>query len=246
MKNIELIYAKHNLNYIASGILPSVIRYYELTLLVKGSLEYSVDGSRVSLEAGDCIFIRPGSRRSRRGGENHSDYVSFNFISSDEIKLPEIMKNAASSDVMLLIAAFDRINRRVYLDNKEKNEHLLACIISVLEDRDKVESLSPLSRKIMEYIEANLKEKITLKKIAEETFFSPIYCEKVFKTDTGKSIIEYLLDRRIDEAKKLIIEGSLPLSVIAEQLGFCDYNYFSRAFKARSGYSPTAYKKLSP
>ena len=67
--------------------------------------------------------------------------------------------------------------------------------------------------------------------------------KKLFKKETGKSIINYLLDERLESAKMLIREGSLSLSDIAVETGFSDYNYFSRIFKKRVGVSPISYKK---
>ena len=51
-------------------------------------------------------------------------------------------------------------------------------------------------------------------------------------------------EKRIDEAKRLLLGEEIPLAAIAEQLGFRDYNYFSRAFKKRCGYTPSAYRRL--
>ena len=65
----------------------------------------------------------------------------------------------------------------------------------------------------------------------------------IFKQKTGLSIIEYVLKERITLAKSLLMEGSFPLTKIAEQVGFFDYNYFSRTFKKLTGYTPLAYKK---
>lgn len=58
----------------------------------------------------------------------------------------------------------------------------------------------------------------------------------------GKSIIDYVIDEKMKEAKKLIIEG-MNFTKIAETLGFDDYNYFSRTFKRRVSYTPSQYKK---
>ena len=57
-----------------------------------------------------------------------------------------------------------------------------------------------------------------------------------------KSIIHYLIDLRISEAKNLLIETSMPCSVIAELVGFDDANYFSRIFKKRMGLSPLQFR----
>ncbi len=211
---------------------------------MKGPIEYFLNGEKFTLDNGDAIFLPSGAMRARNESVRGVDYISFNYTCEQNFALPKVLRGAAAGEVSLLIAAYDKINTSEHIDNKEKNENLLACILGVLEDREKAESLNPLTRKIMGYIHANLKKKITLDNIGELTYFSPVYCDTVFKRETGKSIIEYLLDKRIEEAKNLLLEGALTLSQISESVGFGDYNYFFRMFKKRTGYTPSAYKRL--
>jgi len=245
MKNLELIYSRHN---VGKPPLHSTLRHIpfnDLTIVLDGSLEYTVNGNKYEICGGDIIFISSGSAYVRKNTDEIVDYVSFNFNVLDEIHLPVQLKNAVHSEARLLIAAFDKIQSRSYLDNTEKISHLLACLISIFEDRVRAQSFNPLTLNIIKYIHNNLEEKITLEDIGRLTFFSPVYCDTVFKRETGKSIIDYLIDERIDMAKKLLLENTLPLSKISEQVGFNDYNYFSRVFKARSGYSPSAYRQMA-
>ena len=100
----------------------------------------------------------------------------------------------------------------------------------------------PLSTEIANYLIRHYNERITLDDISKETFFSVAYCESEFQKAYGKSIIQYLIDLRISEAQKLLMETSLPCSVIANMVGFDDANYFSRVFKKRIGYSPLQYR----
>ena len=65
----------------------------------------------------------------------------------------------------------------------------------------------------------------------------------VFKKETGRSIIDFLIEERISESKKLLAEDSIPLATISELVGFDDYNYFSRVFKKRAGCTPSEYRK---
>ena len=244
MRDIDLVYVRHNLSGKAPRIPASTINYYDLTVLLTGRLEYAIDGKEIALESGDMIFIPPGSVRSRLESEPRVDYISFNFTSSDEFNIPLVLNNIARSEIVLLVSAYDKIEKHAYADNKEKAEFLCGCILSILEDMSAASQYNPLTRKIMEYIHSDVSRRITLEEIGRLTFFSPIYCDTVFKKETGRSIIDYVLDRRIDEAKRLLLEGSASLPQIAEAVGFNDYNYFSRVFKKRSGYSPTAYKRL--
>ena len=114
----------------------------------------------------------------------------------------------------------------------------------ILADKVKRTEYNPLTLKIIEHIHVNMAKKITLEEIGKITFFSPVYCDSVFKRDMGRSIIDYLLEERINESKKLLVEGSMSLSDISESVGFDDYNYFSRVFKRRTGYTPREYYRI--
>lgn len=244
MRNLDLIYIRHNQNVYAPQINPHVIHFHELTILLKGTLTYTVDGETVPLSDGDAVYLPAGSLRARCEPEEPVDYVSFNFISDGEVILPRRMQNVLCSEILLLIAACDKIGSRIYPDSSEETVHLFACLLLVLEARARAERISPLTKQIMEYIHANLHRQITLADIGELTHYSPIYCTKVFKKEIGRSIMDYLLERRIDEAKKLLPDDTLSVVQVAEAVGFSDYNYFSRLFRKRSGCSPTVYRRF--
>lgn len=244
MRSLELVYVRHNLSGKAPRISRSSINFFDLTVLLGGRLEYNIDGKEIVLESGDMILIPTGSVRARRESEESADYISFNFTSSCEFEIPLVMKNIVRSEIVMMVAAYDKMGKHAYYDNREKAEYLCGCILSVLEDIAAAAQYSALTKRIMSYIHSDISRKITLEEIGKLTFFSPIYCDTVFKKETGRSIIDYVLDRRIDEAKRLLLEGMMTLAQISETLGFNDYNYFSRVFKKRSGYSPTAYRRL--
>ena len=244
MRDLKLIYSRHNMTALASSIVSQVIPYCELTLVIRGHLDYYVDGTHVPLDDGDAIFIPTGHVRARDLPDKVCDYVSFNFETEGEINLPTHIKSAVHSEELLLIAALDKMNSRYYPDNDEKIGHLLACMLALLEDRVKMHNYSPLTRSIIAHVNKNYSERITLDDIAALTYFSPIYCDTVFKREVGRSIIDFLIDKRIEEAKKLLLAQTAALTSVAERVGFSDYNYFSRVFKKRTGYTPSAYRQM--
>ena len=245
MKELDLIYSRHNTDAKATKISASAIRFYDLTMILRGTLCYSINGEKTIIKQGDIICLPPGTMRSRHEGNEKSDFISFNFTSKNEIAIPTILEKAVSNDMLLLVAAYDEICRNSYLDNKEKSAHLLSCLLLILEDRVAQTRRNPLAIKIIEFIHKNFAQKITLDKIGKAMFFSPGYCDNIFRRETGRSIIDYLIEIRITEAKRLIFEGEISLSAVSEAVGFDDYNYFSRVFKKRTGYTPNEYRKLT-
>ena len=125
---------------------------------------------------------------------------------------------------------------------------LLQCIIKQLTENLHAKKLSPLTIKIKDYIRRHIGEKITLEKIGNALYFSPVYCSVLFKKEMGKSIMNYVIDEKIRKAKNYITEGE-NLKTAAERAGFTDYNYFCRLFRQRVKYTPAQYRKatfLSP
>lgn len=245
MNTIDLIYVKHHADDYPKKMPHYIIPYYDLTLLFRGSMTYEINGEQLVMNAGDVICLPPGTRRARDEGTERTDFISFNFTVKDAPTLPESAKKLIGGDIRLLVAALDEFSQRLYVDAKEKSTHVLACILLILEDKIKEKSYSTLTLKIIEYIHANISSKITLGDIGEAMFFSPVYCDSVFRNEVGKPIIDYLIDVRITEAKNLLVGGILSLTDVSESVGFSDYNYFSRVFKKRTGYTPSEYKRIA-
>ena len=64
-----------------------------------------------------------------------------------------------------------------------------------------------------------------------------------FKEITGQTIGQYITAKRVEVAKELLVENTLPISEISERLGFSSQRYFSTFFKQQTGLSPTAFRK---
>ena len=67
--------------------------------------------------------------------------------------------------------------------------------------------------------------------------------KRVFHEQIGQSMVSYLTALRIGEAKRLIREGNLTFTQIAERIGIESIYYFSNLFKKQTGMSPTEYEK---
>ena len=241
---MELVYYRHNKNIRPKPLERKSIFFNELKIVLDGIVIYSVNDEKIVLNAGDAVYIESGGTRARPNTDETADYVSFNFQTDTPIELPQKISNALTGEVKLLIACADEIQRKYYSDSDRQIAGILQCIVGNIKSNLCDTKESWLVRYIKQYLNRNLSQKITLENIGRETFFSPVYCDIVFKRETGFSIIAFLLDLRVNEAKKLLSDGTLSLQKIAETVGFDDYNYFSRTFKKHTGYTPNEYRKL--
>lgn len=92
------------------------------------------------------------------------------------------------------------------------------------------------------FIDKNYSRDITLEDVSREVFVSPYYLSKLFKDNTGSNYIEYITQKRIGAAKKLLKKENLSIKEICAKVGYGDPNYFSRLFKKVEGVTPTEYR----
>ena len=239
---MQLVYYRHNHRGAPSAVPKGPISFYELTIVLKGALVYRINGQEQTVTEGEGIFLTPGMQRERADCADSVNYVSFNFLTDAPPDLPLKIPQIVNNECKLLIACADEIRQKYYADADKQLIPLLECLL--LNVRSNLENTKehPLITQVKRYVNEHLSEKITLQQIGEETYFSPLYCEAVFKQKTGISIIRYVIQRRIEEAQKLLLEGTLSLKKIAETVGFEDYNYFARPFKKATWRTPREYK----
>lgn len=102
----------------------------------------------------------------------------------------------------------------------------------------------PLVIQITSYLDQHYASKITLNDLCEHFFFSKVVLCKRFKDSMTCSIMEYLLQIRINAAQILLRETNKSIEQIAELCGFSSANYFGLIFKKLRGCSPLNYRKL--
>ena len=107
--------------------------------------------------------------------------------------------------------------------------------------------LSSLQLKaLIEYIHSFLDSELSLTELATQLNLSPFHFARLFKKSVGLSPHKYVMQNRIERAKRAIaVASDLSLSDIALQVGFYDQTHFGKAFKKYVGVSPKAFSKLS-
>lgn len=100
-----------------------------------------------------------------------------------------------------------------------------------------------LAQAACDYLAAHYAEAITLSSLASALCVSVSQLKRVFREQVGQSVIGYLTALRISEAKRLIRQGNLTFTQIAERVGIESIYYFSNLFKKQTGMSPSEYEK---
>jgi AraC-like DNA-binding protein len=106
-----------------------------------------------------------------------------------------------------------------------------------------LDGLSPAKlRRIIAYIQEHLAEELPLATLAAVVPLSRAHFARLFKQATGRTPHQYVLHCRLERAKQLLAETTLPLGEIACQVGCADHSHLTALFRQYVGLSPKAYR----
>nr|WP_028562444.1 AraC family transcriptional regulator [Paenibacillus pinihumi] len=95
---------------------------------------------------------------------------------------------------------------------------------------------------LIHYLDHHYMDKITVEQAARQVNLNPYHFCKTFKKLTGRTFIEYVNMRRINEAERLLRESDLTITEIAGLVGCDNPNYFTKLFKQYKGMTPRAFR----
>jgi AraC family transcriptional regulator len=96
---------------------------------------------------------------------------------------------------------------------------------------------------VVEFIEANLAEEISLARLAKLADLSRYHFAHAFRQTFGVAPHRYHLARRMERATKLLVHSTLPVTQIALRVGFRETSSFTRAYRRYAGVTPSEYRR---
>lgn len=153
------------------------------------------------------------------------------------IKLAEIEKGVSIQEVMTNIKDIDYVKNALVLLSEQ--------VIKQAKQK-RINTSKELVIDVQEYVNQNYNDwTITVDSISAKFNYSANYFSTLFKKETGISFMKYLLDKRLNVAKDLLLTSDKKNFEIAMEVGFNSGNYFSYCFKKELGVSPSQFKKES-
>lgn len=140
-----------------------------------------------------------------------------------------------------------------YHEEKNEDTDILAAqqIVTILTlictgSGEKERSLSALNDKlkdVRDYLDEHYTENITLDQLAEQFYISKYYLSREFKKEYGTTIIQYVLAKKITNAKELLRYSNASIEDIAQLCGIDDASYFNKVFRKMEGCTASEYRK---
>lgn len=227
--------------------------YYELEYIIEGESVHILNGEKSEIGKGDVIFVTP---MDRHGYEScHIRTYTIHFSSS---YLNPMFKNALSTSKNRIINKVDSVTQeyfalchRFFMKENERHKSikiknmveliLLELMPDIFDTSKDMPHTSDRLSEAIGFVNVNFTKEIGLDSIERLFGFSPSYFSRAFKKRVGKTFIEYLTEKRIDYAKKLLMSGERVIDACYE-CGFTSERNFSRRFKELCGVSPNEYR----
>jgi AraC-like DNA-binding protein len=239
---------------------PRILENFKIVFVVKGKGYLLLGKEETCIQAGDMFILFP--REVHYYHANPDDpwelmWVCLNGTSFEDMlksigitKEHCIFSNIVNQSVKDMLG--DIINDlRTNPDSTNQLYSIgtLCILLSRIQKAIENSNLSAENRQkqtvieqVTNFIEANSHMPLNVNVLCEYINYSRSYLSRVFKTETGYSIPEYINHVRINHAKQLLEETELSIQEIAISVGFPDAFYFSKMFKKQLGISPSNYK----
>lgn len=198
------------------------------------------------LDAGDLagIFKELQSLRNRIAAEENISYDNIMFIYYQLMgaTLKHLRENhlgtgrmmAGQGNVYSNLAAMDTLD--------ELEEYLYGFYCDIVQSLNRSPRETNHAQRIIDHLTQHYKEEIVFEDMAKLLGISYSYMRKLVYEQTGKSMIDFVNQLRIEKAKELLLESGLSIKQIAAEVGYYNVQSFNRFFRKYEGMPPSGYK----
>lgn len=233
--------------------------FAEIFYVMRGTGDFLVDNTRFKVKQDDLIIINPNVPHTEIGQINETfEYIvlgiqGLQFIDESGLGIEDYSIHNYEDykhEVLFYL-------RTLVLEAQEKDDSFEAICQNILEiliinmiRRTKKKLIFAPTKKISkeckfieQYIDEHFREDITLDQLSKLTYLNKYYIVHAFKVYKGVSPINYLINRRIIEAKSLLVTTNYSVSKISDICGFSSQSYFSQVFKKETNLTPNQFRK---
>lgn len=248
------------------------LTYYDITLITRGEGEFRIDHQANRVKPQDLIFTRPGEIRKWDCAAIQDGFalifeeeflLSFFNDSCFLRNLSYFHPGRTTAKLSLDMESYFRISRLISEIDGEirhyqrKDKHLLRALLyetlmllNRLYSHPSVLSTPIIHRpknlhvdKFIELVNRSFKQDHSIQTYADRLCITPNYLNEIVRNAIGINAKQYILNKILIEAKRLLTYTDQPISAIAQTLGFEDPSYFIRLFRARTGMTPLSYRQ---
>ena len=255
---------KCNLHPISTDIPLHLHDFYEIELVLEGSMEQTVGGAPLTSRSGDFVFMDlTSTQRIAKPTEaprvwtfsispGEADPALTRFLSRGKFPIVGHLPEEKLAEFHRLATALCKTMNESppYADERVCALMLLLCTL-LLEYGHPIDTPVEEPRayhyiqKVLLFLNENYREPMTLSDIARRIHISPCYLSDLFSRIVGCRFVEYLTNLRLEHARNMLRESENTVTEIAAACGFGTVSNFTRAYRRAFGVPPSAWRRGS-
>lgn len=239
----------------------------EFLFVIKGSINYEVEGKKIVIHEKEGIMVNPCRIHSNNSPKGESVIFYFceidpSYVSASPYiyqKFVEPMMGAKSFDYLLLTEldwTRDLLKELNHIFKCEQSDEMELEIIEssyrmmkiihrnmkeIITSNEVSSAYETNYNAMIDYIKSNYGEKISLEDIAQAGNVGKTLCAKLFKTFSSQTPGDYLIHYRVTQSMDLLKKGELSITDIAYRVGFNSPSHFTKTFREITGNTPKKY-----
>lgn len=248
-KQITIFRRYDNLDFV-----PHLHNAIEIVLLLSGRSTALCDGRYYPIHPGDLFIAFPWQVHGYEGSRNCEAIVLEIPSSAQPAAFRDVLSQSIPSTPLLHRETWEHtnINTLIQMGFEEKSRtepvmlgyvHLiLGKLLPLLVTKERPTGSANALQNILEYLNDHYTEPLTRTDLSIAVGYSESYLSHLFTDMLHTTLSDYILSLRLDDARRLLRESSVPISRIAGSLGFGTIRSFNRAFQKKMAMTPSAYR----
>lgn len=230
--------------------------FYVLGLCLNGESTHMLDFEQVIIKEGEMLLIIPGQVHQAMditgyGSNGYLIAFTSDFLLPVQITLPNYVTSPVplpASDLQQVKLIFGQLQKE-YIERQPQHvamlQHYLALLITIFyrHATPNAQPGPPLLARYRELLATHFIEWTKPAQYASALHVSADHLTEVVKLHTGQTVSAHINERRILEAKRLLLHARESIKEIAWHLQFNEVSYFNRFFKQHTGYTPAVFRE---
>lgn len=230
---------------------PAQTDFIDVSYIIDGRAEYTVNGSIYTVSAGDLLCLPAGSIRSAVSADpvRFTSFAANFFMQTTDgadvvVPLPLISPIGIHEDI---ISLYKKLNEEWLRRSPGYTMRVRAFFMTILQRymamlvyEVDTYRFDPRVKTAIRYITDHYAEPIHITAVADIVSLNPVYFGALFKKETQIAFRDYLNMIRLNQAEDMLRTGEWNVTEVALRCGFGDVFYFSRLYKKHKGVPPSS------
>lgn len=174
--------------------------------------------------------------------------ITRNFLSSLRTDLTQMVyawlaEREIKAHALFSATEMEKRYRDALSSQDEMMEYAKLLVQKAIQYKQYINKSDSVTSQVCAYIDAHYSEEIHREELGELVFLNTDYLSRIFKKEKGISISNYIIQKRVEEAKKLLTQSMLPINTVSLYVGYSNFSYFTKMFKENTGYAPLEYRR---